>query len=113
MLMALAVVPPECSEQCTGGITGISGIASLLEGVKESSGEAAICKHYAATVVAGDTMKACGHASIGDAINLCAFGVPPKHCFRHKNAAVAVVVVSHISAVAVWFPIAGMIAALG
>jgi len=107
-----AVVPPECSDQCATGISGIGGITAMLDEVRSTRGDAAVCKHYAATVMAADTIKACGHVTLGEAIENCAFGLPPKHCYRHKNAAVAVVVVSHVAAVAVWFPLAGMIASL-
>lgn len=110
--VATTTVPPECSEQCATGISGIEGISTMLNRVRRTDGDSAVCKHYAATVMAADSVKACGHASLGEAIEQCAFGIPPKHCFRHKNAGVAVVVTSHISAVAVWFPIASMIATL-
>lgn len=106
------VVPPECADQCATGISGIEGISSLLNHHINDHGTAEACKHYAASVVAADTLKACGYSTLADAIEECAFGIPPKHCFRHKNAGVAVVVVSHIAAIAVWFPIAGMIAKL-
>ncbi|MBN21963.1 MAG: hypothetical protein CL678_11845 [Bdellovibrionaceae bacterium] len=82
----------------------------MLNSFRDKHGDAELCKHYAATVIASDTIKACGHVGLGEAIEQCAFGIPPKHCFRHKNAGVAVVVVSHIAAVAVWFSIAGLLA---
>ena len=105
----IVVAATDCESQCAFGITGISDLASMLENHRGSND---FCSQYAASVVAKDTWRECGYASLADAVEACLFGVPPKHCFRHKNAAIAVVVVSHIAAVAVWFPILKMISNL-
>ncbi|MBN19725.1 MAG: hypothetical protein CL678_00455 [Bdellovibrionaceae bacterium] len=107
-LASIAVLPPECSDECAVGISGIGEIVNILEPLKHNER----CTHYAASIVATDTLKACGHMSLGEALEGCALGTPPKHCFRHRNAAVAVVVVSNIAAVAVWFPLVRMLAKL-
>ncbi len=110
--VASAAVPPECTDQCAGGISGLGSISDSILARKASDGINGVCKEYASTVAGHSFLRACGHTDAADAIEQCDFGLPPKHCFRHKNAGVAVIVVSHIAAIVVWFAIADMIASL-
>ena len=98
----------DCNSECAFGITGIQGLAEMLRGNKDNN----FCSHYAASVTSKDTWKACGYTDIADMVEACLFGTPPKHCFRQKNAGIAVVIVSHLAAVSVWFSIINMISKL-
>ena len=50
----------------------------------------------------------CGHVDIANAVAACNFGTTPQQCTRHENATIAVMVVSHVASIAVWFPLARM-----
>lgn len=96
----------ECNDECRWGHLGASGIADLLRPLQND--QAALCKDYAARVAGHTALLNCGHVEIAAAVEACQFGAVPSHCTRHQNAAVAVMVVSHVASIAVWFPLARM-----
>jgi len=67
-----------------------------------------LCKDYAARVAGHSNLLECGHADVATAVAACNFGSVPQQCTRHENATIAVMVVSHVASIAVWFPLARM-----
>ena len=101
-----AATDVSCNDECRWGHLGASGVADLLRPLQNDP--AALCKDYASRVAGSTALLNCGHEDIATAVEACGFGATPSHCTRHKNAAVAVMVVSHVASIAVWFPLARM-----
>lgn len=98
-------LPEHCEDTCRWGQLGPTGIADLLRPLQND--QASLCRDYASRVVGYTHLIECGHVEIGEAVQACAFGEAlADHCHRHKNAAVAIMIVSHVASIAVWFPLA-------
>ncbi len=99
------VDPNSCDDECRWGHLGATGVADLLRPLLND--QAALCRDYAARVAGHSAHLECGHVDVAEAVAACGFGeTMPPHCHRHKNAAVAIMVVSHVASIAVWFPLA-------
>ena len=96
----------ECNDDCRWGHLGAAGVADLLRPLQHD--QASLCKDYAARVAGHTALLNCGHADLAAAVEACQFGAVPSQCTRHENATVAVMVVSHVASIAVWFPLARM-----
>ena len=96
-----------CVNECRWGRLGADGVADLLRPLLDSGD---VCKDYASRVAGSTALAECGHVDIADAVAACSFGTAeaPEHCTRHKPVVIAVLIVSHVASIAVWFPLARM-----
>jgi len=98
-------IPDSCYSECRWGRLGATGVADLIRPLMKDP--TALCRDYASRVAGHTQLIECGHVDVGAAVAACGFGATlADHCSRHKNAAVAVMVVSHVASIAVWFPLA-------